>query len=141
VWWVMRSKSGGGEQSGIEPAEVAEVAEVVQKASAESEGRLKRLTGRALVYVVADTLNRGSAILLIPLYTWFMSPTDYGILALASLINSFLVMLLSFGGASVVIRFYHQYSDEGDRARFLGGFWLFLVIVPGAIIAAALILI
>ncbi|MFL5733714.1 MAG: lipopolysaccharide biosynthesis protein [Chloroflexia bacterium] len=102
---------------------------------------LKGLTGRALLYIVADTLSRGSAILMIPLYTWFMSPQDYGILALASLINSFLVMLLSFGGASVVIRFYHQYSDEGERARFLGGFWLFLVIVPGAIIAAALILI
>src|SRR5437868_8500304 len=99
-------------------------------------GRLKRLTGQALVYVVADLMNRGSAILLIPLYTRFMAPGDYGILALASVISSFLVMLLSFGGASVVLRFYHQFTTEVERVRFIGTFWLFLLIVPGALIAA-----
>ncbi len=97
--------------------------------------KLKGLSRLSLLYVVADMLNRGSAILLLPIYTRFMSPGDYGILALASLISSLLVMVLTFGGSSVVLRFYHHYTDQEERSRFLGSFWLFLVIFPGAVIA------
>lgn len=101
--------------------------------------KLKHLSGLSLIYVIADVINRGSALLLVPIYTHFMAPNEYGILALASLISSLLVMLLSFGGTSTVQRFYHQYSDEHSRAQFLGSFWLFLIVVPGVIIGGLLL--
>lgn len=112
--------------------------------TATSEGgtfgaRLKHLSGLSLLYVIADILSRGSAILLVPLYTRFMAPSDYGILALASVISSFLVMALSFGGTSVVQRFYHQFTDAKERAQFLGTFWIFLIAVPGMVLAGTFV--
>lgn len=106
--------------------------------SREAEGRapssLKRLGRLSLVYMVADTMSRGSAILLVPLYTHYLTPADYGVLALSSLIGSFVVMLLSFSGASVAVRFFNQFEDASQRDRFMATFWLFLVTVPGAVL-------
>jgi O-antigen/teichoic acid export membrane protein len=96
---------------------------------------LARLFKLSALYAVADMASRGSALLLVPLYAHFMAPDGYGILALASLVTSLLVMLLSFGGQSVVQRFYNQFADDTGRAQFLGAFWLFLLTVPGAVLA------
>jgi O-antigen/teichoic acid export membrane protein len=92
--------------------------------------------GQAALYGLADVLSRGSAILLVPLYTGYMSPAEYGILGVASMATSLLTMVLSFGGQSVVMRFYHQPLSSGEKARFLGAFWLFLIAVPAVVLCA-----
>ena len=44
--------------------------------------KLGTLTYQAGLYIVADVLQKGLAFILIPLYTFFLTPADYGILSI-----------------------------------------------------------
>jgi O-antigen/teichoic acid export membrane protein len=72
-------------------------------------------------------LQRGAAFLLLPLYTRYLTPADYGILSVVTAINGFLTTLFSLSLYSAMARFYFEYRDQPDVMReFFGTILVFL---------------
>ncbi len=98
-------------------------------------GYLRRLATTGAAYTAASILSKVIAVALLPLYTRFLSPADYGaaeILFAAVVAASIIVRL---GLIEAILRFY--YLDDEDPARvvsgtFAGLFWLSTI---GALIA------
>jgi len=82
------------------------------------------------VYALGDIMTRGIDFLLLVLYTHYLKPDEYGLLAIFMLISSILETLISFGFMSAIIRFYYQLPDQEDRRNFYGAMWTFLLLVP-----------
>jgi O-antigen/teichoic acid export membrane protein len=95
---------------------------------------VKKLGRLSVIYALGDILNKGLAFLLLPLYTRFLTPDDYGILAITTMISAFLNMLLSFGMMSAILRFYYLFTDDVQRRRFYGAMWVFLLLLPGCVV-------
>jgi O-antigen/teichoic acid export membrane protein len=93
---------------------------------------LKRLSRAASTYVLGDIVTKGGAFLLLPLYTRFIPPDGYGILALTTMLSGLLSMLLSLGFTGAVLRFFPRLADEAERRAFLGTLWAALLVVCGA---------
>jgi len=95
---------------------------------------VKKLGRLSVVYALGDIVNKGIAFLLLPLYTRFLTPDDYGILAITTMLSAFLSMLLSFGMMSAILRFYYLFTDDVQRRRFYGAMWVFLLLLPGCVV-------
>lgn len=98
-------------------------------------GYLRRLATTGAAYTAASILSKLIAVALLPLYTRYLSPDDYGA---AEILFSGVVaasIVIRFGLIEAILRFY--YKDDEDPAEvvastFAGLFWLSTL---GALIA------
>ncbi|NTW02112.1 MAG: oligosaccharide flippase family protein, partial [Oscillochloris sp.] len=100
---------------------------------------LKRFSRLASTYVLGDIITRGGAFLLLPLYTRFIPPDGYGMLALTAMISGLLSMALSLGFTGAVLRFFPRMADDAERRTFLGTLWATLLIVCAAVLGLLLL--
>jgi O-antigen/teichoic acid export membrane protein len=77
--------------------------------------RIKDLSKDAFLYGFGSVATKSVGFLLIPVYTRYLSPTDYGVLALISMYGSFLAVLIGMGQHSAVFRFYFKYDEDDPR--------------------------
>jgi O-antigen/teichoic acid export membrane protein len=98
-------------------------------------GYLRRLATTGAAYTAASILSKVIAVALLPLYTRYLTPADYGaaeVMFAAIVVASILVR---FGLIEAVLRFYYKDDEDPDRvvaSTFAGLFWLATL---GALIA------
>lgn len=80
---------------------------------------LKSVAKHSAIYGIGDMLNRAISFFLLPLYTHYLSPKQYGILEMLDLTNYIIGMFLAMGISQSVVRFYHEYPDEGKKKLVL----------------------
>ena len=81
----------------------------------------------SIFYWLASILPKLAGLLLLPIYTRFMTPTDYGILAMLGVIAQPLGIIFSLQLNTAVLRFFFQYEGD-DRKNYLGTIFLFFTI-------------
>ena len=102
-------------------------------------GYLRRLATTGAAYTAASILSKVIAVALLPLYTRYLSPADYGAaeILFAAVVTASIIV--RFGLIEAILRFY--YKDDEDPAQvvagsFAGLFWLStigaLVLLPFA---------
>jgi O-antigen/teichoic acid export membrane protein len=100
---------------------------------------LKLLGKNAIIYGAGNISLRASAFLLIPLYTHALSVRDYGILATLLLTIQLMIILMSVGMRTTLIRFAKEYEDKLLLGELLGGSLLINLLAGLAIIALTLL--
>ncbi|HQG31221.1 MAG TPA: oligosaccharide flippase family protein [Deltaproteobacteria bacterium] len=75
----------------------------------------KYLAKHTMVYGTGIAINSVVAFLLLPIYTTYLTPRDYGIKELVGLTMDMVGILLATSIATAIYRFYYQYSDTRDR--------------------------
>lgn len=83
------------------------------------------------IYSLGEILTRLTSLLLLPIYTRFLAPADYGVMAIIDLLTGLLAIVLGGGLASAVSRFHFDYEDEqSQRAVWWTGL-TFVAVVGG----------
>ena len=75
------------------------------------------LIKNTLIYGLGKSSGDLVKFLLLPLYTRHLTPTDYAIVSLVTLLTSFLLPILSLGTSTSVFRFYNETKDEFERGK------------------------
>jgi len=94
---------------------------------------LKGIFVRSGLYAAGDILTKGLGLLLLPLYTAYLMPADYGILAVANVVSAVAGIVLTLGLSGSALKFYYELKGD-ERKCFYGSLWLFLILVPGVIL-------
>ena len=102
-------------------------------------GYLRRLATTGAAYTAASILSKVIAVALLPLYTRYLTPEDYGAAEILFAAVVLVSIVVRFGLIEAILRFYYQ-DDEDPRAvvrsTFAGLFWLStigaLVLLPFA---------
>ncbi|PLX44074.1 MAG: hypothetical protein C0609_06420 [Deltaproteobacteria bacterium] len=76
---------------------------------------LKNIFGKSSVYMIGQFLSRIVAFMMIPIYTRFISPTNYGAMELIEVSTGALGMLAAMGVSEGLTRFYYGEEDESKR--------------------------
>lgn len=102
----------------------------------------KGVARHSLIYVVGILAGRAVSILMLPIYTRFLTPADYGTLALINLTLEFITLLAGAKLALGVFRFYHKAGTPRERDELVStGFLLvggmYSVVGLGTVLAAA----
>ena len=82
---------------------------------------MKELARHSAVYGVGSLVSRFIAVLLLPVYTRFLSPADYGLIETLIALSAVLTVLLAAGVKSAFFRFY--FDDEDKRRVIRTSFW------------------
>ncbi len=86
--------------------------------------QLGRLGKHSIVYGLGGLVSRILAVLLLPIYTRYLSPSDYGKVETLIALTTVLGILLRFGITSAFFRFYFDSPDPADRRVVLRtSFW------------------
>lgn len=80
---------------------------------------IRELLGTTAIYSAGTLLTQFVSFLLLPLYTRYLTPTDYGVLSLVVVVQSLLTLLSDVSVSSGVFRFYHSFDSEAERRRLL----------------------
>lgn len=83
--------------------------------------KLPKALQNSFIYTILMVLQKGISFFLLPIYTYYLSPADYGILGVVNSISSLLSILISFGVSGAATRFYYKHIDEKDYWRRLFG--------------------
>src|SRR5215218_2830941 len=98
-------------------------------------GYLRRLATTGAAYTAASILSKVIAVALLPLYTRYLTPADYGAaeVLFAAIVSASIVVRL--GLIEAVLRFYYKDDEDPDRvvaSTFAGLFWFATI---GALVA------
>ena len=106
-----------------------------------SRSVVNRIARASAVYGSSTFVFRALSLLLLPLYTHYLTPADYGIVALAEILALALITSIGLGFEGAMQRLYFQHVDRpqalasyiGSALKFaLASQAVFLAIVLGA---------
>ena len=81
---------------------------------------MNKLLKNTVYYSIGEVCPRIISFFLLPIYTHFLSPTDYGILSYTNTVMLFLVALGTLALNSFVLRYYFIWNSENDRRKLIG---------------------
>jgi len=67
------------------------------------------------IYGLGDLLNKAIAFVLLPIYTHYLSPRDYGTLEMLDLTVYLIGLFLAMGIPQAIMRFYYEYSEPEEK--------------------------
>ena len=76
---------------------------------------IKILGKQSFIYGIGIILSRGLGFFLIPLYTHYLSPKDYGIMEMLDLIGGIISIFLAMGLTNSILRFHAFYDDQKEK--------------------------
>jgi len=98
----------------------------------------KRLGKSSFIYTITSILQKGIGFFLLPIYTRYLSPEDYGILAVVNSLKGFLVIFFMLSLHGAMTRFYYQYREHPEELQEFWGtiltFILFLSLTLGSLL-------
>ena len=80
------------------------------------QNQFKSIAKQGIWYLIASLLTKAVSLLLLPVYTRYLSPEDYGILGSLEAVSRFLPVVLSLGLDGAFVRFYYGARRESDEA-------------------------
>jgi O-antigen/teichoic acid export membrane protein len=98
--------------------------------------QVRRLLRHSAAYTFATALNRAFAIVLLPIYTRFLTQAEYGDFALLLAAVAILWVAFDLGLSQATTRFYFEHESEEDRRRFIGSIWVTMSVAAGALAVA-----
>ena len=80
-------------------------------------------------YFISSVLTKGLSVLLLPIYTRYLSPEDFGVLQSLNSIAIFLPILLSCSLDSAIARYYHNLKHDNAKLAIMFStiFWFVTV--------------
>ena len=101
---------------------------------------LREISGHSLVYSIASLSSSAASILLLPIYTRFLSPSDYGVLEVLDHTNTILSLFIVAGLNSAIPRFVSDSESEAERCKVISTVTCFCVISAFLLLILAIIL-
>jgi O-antigen/teichoic acid export membrane protein len=90
--------------------------------------KFRALLGNTLIYGLGNYGIKVIGFLLIPLYTRYLTPTDYGIMALVSMYTQVMFILMNLGQSFSLFRFYYDHDNDESRERVVAAaMWIVLL--------------
>ena len=103
-----------------------------------SKSLTKKLLANTSNYGMGTVLPKIIGFLLIPIYTAYLAPEDYGIVDICTTVTVFLLMVYKFGLPGSISRLYFDYQDD-IKTYISTIFWFLLLVSIGLFLATLFI--
>jgi O-antigen/teichoic acid export membrane protein len=90
---------------------------------------IKILSKHFSVYGLGLLLSRAIGFLMIPVYTHYLTPADYGILELLDLMGFVISIVIVLGLHSAVFKYYSHYDQESDKKEVICTATVFVLVL------------
>lgn len=91
------------------------------------------------IYTIGKILPKSAQFLLIPIYTNYLTPYDYGIVQSMTVLSTILIILFTIAFDRSVPRLYHDYNTLKSKSKFLGTVTISLIIIATFMLVITLV--
>lgn len=90
-----------------------------------SAGSGKKIISHGKIYLAGNILQRCVSFIMLPIYTRFLTPSDYGTIELLSMVLDFVGIILGLRIGQSIFRYYAGYEKKKDRDEVIStALWL-----------------
>ena len=82
--------------------------------------RLPKIVTNSAVYSITTLLQKGIGFFMLPLYTAFLTPEDYGVVSVVTSVSSFMAVLVMMALNGAATRFHYKNTDDNYRKVLWG---------------------
>ena len=82
--------------------------------------KLPKIVSNSAMYSFTTLLQKGASFFLLPLYTAFLTPEDYGIVNVVTSVSSFMAVLIMMALNGAATRFHYKNTEESFRKVLWG---------------------
>lgn len=100
--------------------------------------RIRQLFSESGLYMLGNVLRRSFSLITMPVFTRYLSTSDYGVLSIVGTVQNMLEVFYEMGMSSASTRFYYDYRDERERQALFGT--LLLVSLAATLVLTVLLL-
>jgi O-antigen/teichoic acid export membrane protein len=101
---------------------------------------IKKVIFNSGLYAIVSILQKAIGFFLLPIYTLYLTPADYGVTGLVISLTSVLSMFLTLSLGGAVSRFYFDYRDDPEKLRTFWGTIVLFIIFNSAFLGLLIIL-
>ena len=83
--------------------------------------QIPKILQNSAIYTIIMVLQKGISFFLMPLYTAFLSPADYGVLGVVTSISSLLSVFITLGLQAAATRFYYKNNKDEEFSKKVFG--------------------
>jgi len=81
---------------------------------------MNKLVKNTAVYSIGQILPQAVGFILLPIYTHFITPADYGIVSSMAVLQTILAIFFTLCLERSIVRLYWDYKTENDKKDFFG---------------------
>jgi O-antigen/teichoic acid export membrane protein len=96
--------------------------------------KIRELSKNLAIYGVGDVAIQAVNFLLLPFYVQYLTPADYGILALLASVEAPVKLFFRWGVDGAFMRFWYDCEDDRARQRLASTLFFFLLAVNGTLL-------
>src|SRR6266581_9565075 len=96
---------------------------------------------QSFVWGLGGVLAKAASFVMLPLFTRYLRPSDYGIWELLDLVMSLLGMLLNMGLTAAILKYYAAADNDEDRRKIISTNFLFVLVTGCFVFASGVFLI
>lgn len=101
--------------------------------------RLKSLSKNLAIYGLGDVATSLLSLLLLPVYTQFLTPEDYGVIAMLLTLEAIAKIAFRWGVDTAFMRMYYDCADQAARQRLASTIFFLLLPANGIVVAAGIL--
>ena len=90
---------------------------------------LRKTLGHAGIYSIGVLLNRAISFLMLPVYTRFLTPSDYGMIEILEVTVEIVSIVTGMGVLYGLAKFYYQYQEEKDRNELVSTLFILTIFI------------
>lgn len=98
--------------------------------------RVKHLFRNLLIYGLGDVATSLISLLLLPIFTRYLTPTEYGVITMLLTIEAVTKVLFRWGVDTAFMRLYYDCADQAARQRLASTIFFLLLAVNGTLVLA-----
>ena len=92
-----------------------------------------------IIYTIGNILPKAAGFILLPIYTNYLSPSDYGLINAMQIMQPILAILFSAGFSGSVFRLYYDYESIEENKTFFSTMFLFSFFISSVFLLFMLI--
>ncbi len=98
---------------------------------------MSKVIKNTIIYTIGNSLPMAVTLFLLPIYTNYLSPSEYGIVGAMDALKIIFSILFSLCIERGIVRLYFDYKTESERKKFLGVVFVMISIVSIVILILA----
>jgi O-antigen/teichoic acid export membrane protein len=100
--------------------------------------RIRELPKHLAIYGAGEVAIQALSFLLLPLYIRYLTPADYGVLALLASVEATVKLFFRWGVDGAFMRFWYDHDDERGRQRLASTLFFFLLGTNGILLVLSI---
>ena len=101
--------------------------------------KIRELSKNLAIYGAGDVAIQAVNFLLLPIYVRYLTPSDYGILALLASVEAPVKLFFRWGVDGAFMRFWYDCEDDRARQRLSSTLFFFLLALNGTLLALSIV--